>query len=57
VRWNLTSNPKTPVSFALQFLQTLRDEHLKILAKSKNIANVVQTAARKRVAQKEKYGS
>lgn len=57
VRWNLATNPKTPLPFALQFLQTLRDDHLKILAKSKNISNVVQTAARKRVLQKEKYGS
>lgn len=49
VKVHLVSNPKTPIDISLKWLPHLRVGELRKLAKSKNIPQVIATAARKRV--------
>ncbi len=54
VKFNLVSNPRTPFTFASRLISYLRDHELKILAKSKNVPQSVQNAARQHLTRKEK---
>ena len=47
VRLNLVNNPKCPLPTALQFLRTLRQSDVKLLAKNKNVSSAVCAAARR----------
>ncbi len=54
VKRSLIFNPKTPVGIALKFLSHLRDNDLKRLAKSKNVAGSLKSAAIQRMDKKSK---
>jgi hypothetical protein len=54
VKLNLISNPKTPFTFSARMIPHLRDNDLRMLAKSKNIPATVQTAARQQLIRKAK---
>ena len=47
VKQSLVSNPKTPVDVSLRWLKFLNDKDLRLLAKSKNIPQVIGAQARK----------
>ena len=47
VKLSLVGNPKCPLALTLKMLPTLRPEDLKNIARSKNVPNVLSTAARK----------
>ncbi|NOZ87926.1 MAG: hypothetical protein GXP49_17020 [Deltaproteobacteria bacterium] len=49
VKCNLVMNPKTPTGSALRLLNHLRENDLRQVANSKNIPNVVATAAKKKL--------
>ena len=52
VKLALVNNPKTPLQTALRFLGLLRQNDLKQVAKSKNVASTVSLAAKKMVQNK-----
>lgn len=54
VRSALVSHPKTPVGSALRFMDSLTTKELKDLSKSKSVSQVVVTAARRVLVEKEK---
>lgn len=54
VKRSLVFNPKTPVGISLKFLSHLRDNDLKLLAKSKNVAGPIKSAALQRMQKKQK---
>lgn len=54
VKRSLVFNPKTPVGISLKFLSHLRDNDLKRLAKSKNVAGPIKSAALQRLQKKQK---
>ena len=54
IRYNLVTNPKTPLHLALRLMGHLLDKDLKALARSKNIPSVLAMAARRMVEQKER---
>jgi hypothetical protein len=54
VKHGLVFNPKTPVGIALRFVGHLRDDELKTLSRSRNVAQPLKSAALQRIAQKEK---
>lgn len=54
VKLNLITNPKTPFTFTARMVPHLRDNDLRMLAKSKNVPAAVQTAARQQLIRKEK---
>jgi hypothetical protein len=49
IKLNLVVNPRTPFAFAAKLLPHLREHELKALAKSKNVAGAVQTAAKQQL--------
>jgi hypothetical protein len=49
IKLNLVSNPRTPFAFASKLIGHLREHELKVLAKSKNVAGSVSTAARQQL--------
>lgn len=49
IKYNLVQNPRTPFAFVLRFMQHLRDNELKQLAKSKNVTGNVSEAAKQLV--------
>lgn len=53
VKVALLGNPKTPVSVAMGFLNTLHKKDLQSVMNNRNVSSVISTAARKRY--KEKY--
>lgn len=57
VRSALVENARTPLSKALRFLPTLGDREIRVLAKSKNVPNVIASQARKILFQKEQFRS
>ena len=48
----LVENPKTPIAVSLTLLSRLRDQHLKFLMRSRNIAQPIRNAAKRRLAKK-----
>lgn len=54
VKRNLVTNPKTPSDIALKWLRYLRKSDLRIIAKSKNLPNLISVTARKLIAAMEK---
>jgi len=54
VKLNLVSNPRTPFSFSSRLVPLLRDSDLKMLSKSKNVTNAVQTCVRQQLDRKKK---
>ena len=54
VKHALVFNPKTPVGIALRFLAHLRDDEMKTLARSRNVAAPLKSAALQKIAAKEK---
>jgi len=49
IKLNLVQNPRTPFAFASKLIQHLREHELKALAKSKNVAGSVVTAAKQQM--------
>jgi hypothetical protein len=56
IKLNLVQNPRTPFAFAAKLLQHLREHELKALAKSKNVAGAVSTAARQQLSRRNIKG-
>lgn len=54
IRRALVMNCKTPLQAALRFMMTLTDRDLATLAKSKNIATVISTQARRQLMNKKR---
>ncbi len=54
IKFNLVANPRTPFLYASKFIGHLRDDELKILAKSKNTAGVVIQAAKQQLQRRKK---
>ena len=54
VKYNLVANPRTPFGQASKFIAHMREGELKNLAKSKEVAGAVQTAARQALQRKGK---
>jgi hypothetical protein len=54
VKYNLVTNPKTPLTFSARLLPHMRDNDLRALTKSKNVPANIQSAARQQLARKEK---
>ena len=54
VKLNLVSNPRTPFTFSSRLIPLLRDSDLKMLVKSKNVSNAVQTCVRQQLDRKKK---
>lgn len=55
IKWGFVQNPKAPMGIVLRLLGHLTEKDLQKLAKSKNIPNVVATAAKKIVMQKARH--
>jgi hypothetical protein len=53
VKVNLVSNPKTPFTFSSRLIPHLRDNDLKLLAKSKNVSSAVAQALRQHMSRKQ----
>ncbi len=53
IRLSLTTNPKTPPSMAMRFLNTLRENDIKKIAKDKNVAGYVARAAKRIMTARE----
>lgn len=53
VKLNLIINPRTPFTFASQFIPMLRDNDLRLLAKSKHVSSAVNQAARRQLMRKQ----
>lgn len=54
VKYNLVANPRTPFAHAVKFIVHLRENDLKMIAKSKDVSGAVQTAARQQLQRKGK---
>ncbi len=54
IKYNLVANPRTPFGQASKFIVHLRETELKNLAKSKEVAGSVQTAAKQQLQRKGK---
>lgn len=54
VRLGMIANPKTPLTISMKLLDTLNEKDLAKIAKSKNIASVLASSARRKVEAKEK---
>ena len=54
VKHGLVFNPKVPVGIALRFLAHLRDDELKALSRSRNVAQPLKSAALQKITAKEK---
>jgi hypothetical protein len=54
IKHGLVFNSKTPVGISLRFVGHLRDDELKALSRSRNVAQPLKSAALQRIAQKEK---
>lgn len=52
VKLNLVSNPKTPFTFSSRLIPHLRDNDLRLLAKSKNVSSAVSQALRQHMSRK-----
>jgi len=47
VKYNLVGNPKTPIDVSLKWVKFLKDKDMRLLAKSKNIPQVVSIQCKK----------
>ena len=56
VKLNLVSNPRTPFTFAARLVPHLRDNDLRMLAKSKNVPSAVAQCVRQQMERKGKRG-
>jgi hypothetical protein len=54
IKHGLVFNPKTPVGISLRFIGHLRDDELKVLSRSRNVAQPLKAAALQKLAAKEK---
>ncbi|MEK6759937.1 MAG: hypothetical protein AABY51_09210 [Deltaproteobacteria bacterium] len=54
VRLGMIANPKTPLTISMKLLDTLNEKDLAKISKSKNIASVLASSARRKVEAKEK---
>ncbi len=52
VKLNLVQNPRTPFTFAMRLIPQLRDNDVRLLARSKNVPNQVCVAARRQLQRK-----
>ncbi|MBI2389715.1 MAG: hypothetical protein HYV09_08965 [Deltaproteobacteria bacterium] len=53
IKFNLVSNPKTPIAIALRLLGHLRSDELKKLAKSKNVSSQISKLAKQELDKKK----
>lgn len=53
VKLNLVSNPRTPFTFSSRFVQHLRDNDIRLLAKSKNVSGAIALACKQQVLRKQ----
>ncbi len=53
IRFSLTTNPKTPPSIATRFLNTLRENDIKKIAKDKNVPGYIARTAKRLIQAKE----
>jgi hypothetical protein len=53
VKLNLVNNPRTPFTFSSRLVPLLRDNDLRMLSRSKNVPQAVQTAVRQQLARKK----
>lgn len=56
VRLALVQNPKTPLQVALGLLNGVQDRDMRILAKSRNVASVLQSQAKRNILRREGGG-
>lgn len=54
VKLNLVLNPRTPFTFSARMVPLLRDNDVRLIAKSKNVPGAIQTAARQQIARKQR---
>lgn len=54
VKFSMVTNAKTPLNISLRYLETMNERDLQKVAKSKNISNVLSTAAKKKLDLKKK---
>ena len=54
LKFNLVSNPKTPIDIAMKWLKFIKDKDLQRLARSKNLSQVIATQSRKLLEQRQK---
>ena len=47
LKFNLVSNPKTPIDVAMKWLKFIKDKDLQRLSRSKNLSQVIATQSRK----------
>jgi hypothetical protein len=52
VKLNLVQNPRTPFTFAMRLIPQLRDNDVRLIARSKNVPSQVCTAARRQIERK-----
>jgi hypothetical protein len=52
IKLNLVSNPRTPFAFASKLIMHLREHELKALARSKNVAGAVVSAAKQQLSRR-----
>lgn len=52
VKVNLVTNPKCPPDLSMKWLKFLQDNDLKLISKSKNVPQVLQVAAKKKISEK-----
>jgi hypothetical protein len=53
VKLNLVTNPKTPLTFSARMVPHLRDNDLRMIAKSRNVAANIQALARQQLLRKQ----
>jgi len=53
VKLNLVNNPRTPFTFSSRLVPLLRDNDLRVLSRSKNVPQAVQTAVRQQLMRKK----
>jgi hypothetical protein len=53
VKLNLVGNPRTPFTFAARLMPHLRENDVKLLAKSKNVSGAIAQAARQQMLRKQ----
>jgi hypothetical protein len=56
VKFNLVSNPRTPLAFAAKWIMHLREAEIKALVRSKDVSGAVRTAAHQHLQRKGKGG-
>jgi hypothetical protein len=57
IRLALVQNPKTPLQVALGLLNGIQDRDMRILAKSRNVASVLQSQAKRNILRRDGGGA